>query len=572
MLVVPKQRRSSKAAPPARDAASDASPDENRGPDPDAAPVATVAAHAHAPAGAPPPKRARTASGDGAKSFDGAKNFIAQLQKAERDDAAPAVAPLRPARADATARASAGGGAQAQARAAAAEADARTRPGPARDPAAAAAKLDEFEEDAIHVLSGLFEEETLSQALSDAGTAHGGAPKRRRSGASKPAGAGAGAGSERGDRDVSDAGKSPGAGPSASRKAADHRRLLKSYMKALFRHVKLPVDNKNADAATYRDRINNALAYWFGECFAPGRAVVECNAPKILSAVVYLATYGRVKVPPGEVGEIMRKGLQAKNANYTVNDAELRRRGVADDELRALFEGPSRIDRGYPRGLPLILPNLDELPPPIEGGVGGNGDGDGRKTAAKPGGRVVSRDADGASARAASPPRPAKGARSKRGGAAGNGNASGAGSNAGAKTPTPATLRATADAAEDAGETAGETDAETETGTVAAKAKTPGEGSPLFSPVGGVAVAFAAAALMPRVGDRSAAVVDFVERRVRPMIEEVEATASVETQLEMINCAQGELTRLAAALAREQHAAAAAAPGRTAGGDGKRKR
>ena len=85
-------------------------------------------------------------------------------------------------------------------------------------------------------------------------------------------------------------------------------------------------------------------------------------------------------------------------------------------------------------------------------------------------------------------------------------------------------------------------------------------------------MAFAAAALMPRVGDRSATVVDFVERRVRPMIEEVEATVSVETQLEMINCAQGELTRLAAALAREQHAAAAAAPGRTTRGDGKRKR
>ena len=558
MLVVPKQRRSSKAAPSSRDDAPGASPDENRGPDPAAVPaaVATVAARADAPAGAPPPKRARTASGDGVKSFDGAKNFIAQLQKAERDDAAPAVAPLLPARAPAAARASAGGGAQARA-----DADPRTRPGPARDPAAAAATLDEFEEDAVHVLSGLFEEETPSQALSDAGTARVGAPTRRRSSASKSAGAsaGAGAGSERVERDVSDVGKSPGAGPSASRKAADHRRLLKSYMKALFRHVKLPVDNKNADATTYRDRINNALAYWFGECFAPGRAVVECNAPKILAAVVYLATRGRVKVPPGEVGEIMRKGLQAKNANYTVNDAELRRRGVADEELRALFEGPSRIERGYPRGLPLILPNLDELPPPIEGEVTGNGDGGEPQTEdAKP--------AEGASAKAATP-RPAKGARSKRGGTGtGNGNASGLGSNAGAKTPTVAIVRATADAAEDAGETAGETAA------APAEAKTPNRGSPLFSPVGGVAVAFAAAALMPRVGDRSATVVDFVERRVRPMIEEVEATVSVETQLEMINCAQGELTRLAAALAREQHAAAAAAPGRTTRGDGKRKR
>ena len=159
----------------------------------------------------------------------------------------------------------------------------------------------------------------------------------------------------------------------------------------------------------------------------------------------------------------------------------------------------------------------------------GNGDGGKPQTEdAKP--------AEGASAKV-TPPRPAKGARSKRGGTGtgGDGNASGLGSNAGAKTPTVAIVRATADAAEDAGEKAGETAA------APAEAKTPNRGSPLFSPVGGVAVAFAAAALMPRVGDRSATVVDFVERRVRPMIEEVEATVSVETQLEMINCAQGEL-------------------------------
>ena len=372
MLVVPKQRRSSKAAPSSRDDAPGASPDENRGPDPAAVPaaVATVAARADAPAGAPPPKRARTASGDGVKSFDGAKNFIAQLQKAERDDAAPAVAPLLPARAHAAARARAG--------------VPKPAPKPTREPGPAPRATPRRRRDTRRVRGG---RRTRPQRPVRGGDPIPGALRRgnraRRSAYAAPIereqiggrGVGAGAGSDRVERDVSDVGKSPGAGPSASRKAADHRRLLKSYMKALFRHVKLPVDNKNADATTYRDRINNALAYWFGECFAPGRAVVECNAPKILAAVVYLATRGRVKVPPGEVGEIMRKGLQAKNANYTVNDAELRRRGVADEELRALFEGPSRIERGYPMGLPLILPNLDELPPPIEGEVTGNGDG-----------------------------------------------------------------------------------------------------------------------------------------------------------------------------------------------------
>ena len=365
--------------------------------------VATVAARADAPAGAPPPKRARTASGDGVKSFDGAKNFIAQLQKAERDDAAPAVAPLLRARPRRGARIRGG--------------VPKPAPKPTREPGPAPRATPP--PPPRHSTSSRRTPYTSSAACSRrrphprrSPTREPRASERLRGAdpsASKSAGAsvGAGAGSERVERDVSDVGKSPGAGPSASRKAADHRRLLKSYMKALFRHVKLPVDNKNADATTYRDRINNALAYWFGECFAPGRAVVECHAPKILAAVVYLATRGRVKVPPGEVGEIMRKGLQAKNANYTVNDAELRRRGVADEELRALFEGPSRIERGYPMGLPLILPNLDELPPPIEGEVTGNGDGGKPQTEdAKP--------AEGASAKV-TPPRPAKGARSNAG-------------------------------------------------------------------------------------------------------------------------------------------------------------
>jgi hypothetical protein len=41
-------------------------------------------------------------------------------------------------------------------------------------------------------------------------------------------------------------------GPSGSRKAADHRRLLKSYMKALFRHLNLAVDYKLSESMTYR--------------------------------------------------------------------------------------------------------------------------------------------------------------------------------------------------------------------------------------------------------------------------------------------------------------------------------
>jgi hypothetical protein len=63
---------------------TEGSPDENR--------PATVAG---SPAAAPPPaKRARTAATEGVKSFDGAKQFIAQLREAER--APPAEPPAEP--------------------------------------------------------------------------------------------------------------------------------------------------------------------------------------------------------------------------------------------------------------------------------------------------------------------------------------------------------------------------------------------------------------------------------------------------------------------------------------------
>jgi hypothetical protein len=74
----------------------------------------------------------------------------------------------------------------------------------------------------------------------------------------------------------------------------------------------------------------------------------------------------------------------------------------------------------------------------------------------------------------------------------------------------------------------------------------------LFSPVGHVAAAFAAAALMPDHSDRSEAAKQFVSSMVDPLLKSVKAHADPATRMEMINCAQGELARLAAAMAREQ--------------------
>ena len=117
------------------------------------------------------------------------------------------------------------------------------------------------------------------------------------------------------------------------------------------------------------------------------------------------------------------------------------------------------------------------------------------------------------------------------------------GSNAGAKTPTVAIVRATADAAEDAGEKAGETAAAPAGG----EDSEPGvrRCSVRGRRRGGVRGRRADAP-----GRRSIRHCRGLRGEARAADDRgVEATVSVETQLEMINCAQGELTRLAAALA-----------------------
>ena len=639
-----------------------------------------------APAGVAPPKRARSSSnastGGGRTSFDGAKNFIAQLQKSEAEAAmktkASEVAP-------APATASIGADAPAvvdskkkKVNLAMAPALAPPAPGEANGVA-----LDEFEEDAVNALSGLCnasEEESAGcvgdPPLSDATTvrkkssaAHTAAaapaaaaaaakvPRQRRSknatdahgdDGAKNAGnkanvvteaaargqpattsarggsrGGGGGGTTRtatttttttnkagcgGGGGGAGAGAGVGAaGPSASRKAADHRRLLKSYMKALFRHLNLAVDYKMSEAATYRDRINSALAFWFGDSFSPGKSTQECNAPKIMAMIVYLATSGRVSLTQGEVHEILQKGLQAKNANYTVNETALEKHKISAGELRGLFEGHSRVQGGFPRGLPLQLPRPENLPRPTtppqgDGGVPRTDPSLPSPISSKPAtvggedeeclradaGVEASRVGEGSAAVVV------KGARSKRGGHIGNGGGNGGGGDDDGKgdpgCATPAaepkarpTSRggvgggadgkaAAAGKEENAaavtkgakgskpGRTAKANKAAAAVPLDVAAANTASRGSPVFSPIGNVTAAFAAAALMPQPEDRCAAVEWFVEDTIRPMLLEV-ASHPVEVQLEMLNCAQGEFTRFATLLARAQHTAAMQRPG-----------
>jgi len=607
---------------------TEGSPDENR--------PATVAG---SPAAAPPPaKRARTAATEGVKSFDGAKQFIAQLREAERAPPAEPHAephardPARETRFAETASPRTGtrvvaekdaietNSAEANGIADGKETDGKetpprmdaareetetdgvkrertTEPAPGKPATNATRDLDAFEEDAVHVLSGLFEED-LSQALSDAGTvrlasaANGG--KKRRSGVgtggrrtagdtrgyshgTRVSGSlsidGNGNGDKRGNRSGATTTTNAGAGPSSSRKAADHRRLLKSYMKALFRHLRLPVDIKPADAATYRDRINSALGFWFGETFSPGRTTVECNAPKVIAALFYLATFGRVVAGVDDVARVLRKGPQAKNANYAVDETELVRLGVSVAELRAMFEGAARYERGFPRGVPLALPDLDALPAPAPPARGAADDRAEEKKSVKaraetrpgpsrPGPSVrvtkkkprdAARDAglgvavlrSGApppNAEPAEPRNPPNGAKSSD------------------ETDAKTEAAAAAEGAGESGGGAAAADAKTRSRVAAASPRAPDAngGSPLFSPVGGVTAAFAAAALMPSAGDRGAEVAAFLAKHVAPALDALDAHP-VETQLEMLNCAQGAFVTRAASLAKAQHRASRAA-------------
>ena len=591
---------------------TEGSPDENR--------PATVAG---SPAAAPPPaKRARTAATEGVKSFDGAKQFIAQLREAERAPPAEPHAephardPARETRFAETASPRTGtrvvaekdaietNSAEANGIADGKETDGKetpprmnageetetdgsrertTEPAPGKPATNATRDLDAFEEDAVHVLSGLFEED-LSQALSDAGTvrlasaANGG--KKRRSfsvGAGRRTAGdtrgyshgtrvsgslsidGNGNGDKRGNRSGATTTTNAGAGPSSSRKAADHRRLLKSYMKALFRHLRLPVDIKPADAATYRDRINSALGFWFGETFSPGRTTVECNAPKVVAALFYLATFGRVDAGVDDVARVLRKGPQAKNANYAVDETELVRLGVSVAELRAMFEGAARYERGFPRGVPLALPDLDALPAPAPPARGAADDRAEEKKSVKA--RAETRPGPsrpGPSVRVTKK-KPRDAARD-----AGLGVAVGSGANGAKSSDETDAKTEAAPAAEGAGESGGgaaAADAKTRSRVVAS---TPNGrvdangGSPLFSPVGGVTAAFAAAALMPSAGDRGAEVAAFLAKHVAPALDALDAHP-VETQLEMLNCAQGAFVTRAASLAKAQHRASRAA-------------
>jgi hypothetical protein len=94
------------------------------------------------------------------------------------------------------------------------------------------------------------------------------------------------------------------------------------------------------------------------------------NAGAFAAALLYCATSGRVRVSETEAYALfVKKEPDRAASSWTVNNAQLSAWGVAPAELVALFRGAARVEHGFPRGTPLLVPPLDALPPPAPGVV-----------------------------------------------------------------------------------------------------------------------------------------------------------------------------------------------------------
>ena len=158
----------------------------------------------------------------------------------------------------------------------------------------------------------------------------------------------------------------------AELKHADHRRLLSRWGKALFRYAGIKRDDFARRQGSYRENFTNVLQVCFGSCFdGPGSYWYDhSNAGAFAAALLYCATSGRVRVSETDAYSLfVKKEPDRAASSWTVNNAQLAAWGVAPAELVALFRGAARVEHGFPRGTPLLVPPLDALPPPAPGVV-----------------------------------------------------------------------------------------------------------------------------------------------------------------------------------------------------------
>jgi len=123
---------------------------------------------------------------------------------------------------------------------------------------------------------------------------------------------------------------------------------------------------------SYRENFINVLTVCFGTSFeGPGSYWYDnSNAGAFASAMIYCATKGRVSLTEEQsYGLFTKKQPERSASSWMVDEAQLAAWGVTPAEIKALLAGEPRIEDGFPRGAPLIIPPPKELPKPLAAGA-----------------------------------------------------------------------------------------------------------------------------------------------------------------------------------------------------------
>jgi hypothetical protein len=150
----------------------------------------------------------------------------------------------------------------------------------------------------------------------------------------------------------------------ARMKMADHRRLIYRWTNATFRLLGMKIPRGmgslfDKGEKNKREKFDRFLSYYYGtETFEPGTYWYN-NADTIQFFVelIRVATRDRYAPEPGVVQRLFRKKDPTRQASTWIMVAEeLEKTDVTADELRALFAGEPRTEKGFPRGRPLFVP------------------------------------------------------------------------------------------------------------------------------------------------------------------------------------------------------------------------
>jgi len=156
-------------------------------------------------------------------------------------------------------------------------------------------------------------------------------------------------------------------------KYADHRRLIYRWTNALIRAVGLKVPTGAGvvfapASKNKREKFDRFLVHYYGtQSFEPGAYwYSHANAPAFFSEVFRVATNGRVTCDARDIFEIFSKSDPNRQAStWVTSTAALERAGISRTEVISTYLGESRVEDGWPKGRPLLVP-----PPESRGASG----------------------------------------------------------------------------------------------------------------------------------------------------------------------------------------------------------